>query len=105
MITFSFGLAEDISAVISGEYAGSKEKLIYGIFNTPVNAIGASAICAYSLNSIMEVFNGFFKEQENFNSNWLRVPSYKVIIVLTRFTRRVREYARIYVACSCNGVL
>lgn len=74
MITF----AEDISAVINGEYAGKSEQLIYGVFNTPVNAIGASAICAYSLNDIMDAFNGFFKEQENFNSNWLRVPSYKV---------------------------
>lgn len=70
--------SEDVSALVDGEYVGKPNQLIYGVFNTPVNAIGASAICAFSMNDIMSTFNGDFKYQENFYSNWLRVPNYKV---------------------------
>ncbi|XP_065225498.1 semaphorin-1A-like isoform X2 [Planococcus citri] len=75
---FYFDEIQDISAVVHGEYAGISEQLIYGVFNTPVNAIGASAICAFSLGDIFDAFNGYFKEQENFNANWLRVPAHRV---------------------------
>lgn len=69
------------------------EQLIYGVFNTPVNSIGGSAICAFSLRSIIATFNGPFKEQENMNSNWLPVAKSKVSIFYTRsfFGTRKRD--------------
>lgn len=48
------------------------------MFTTPANSIGGSAICAFGMNQILEVFQGPFKEQETINSNWLRVLPEKV---------------------------
>lgn len=63
--------------------ANGPTKLIYGIFTTPSNSIGGSAVCAFSLDSIMNIFDGgAFKEQENMNSNWLKVPQSKVSQIL-----------------------
>ncbi|KAI4477462.1 hypothetical protein M0802_014710, partial [Mischocyttarus mexicanus] len=66
------------SEVTEGLYAGNRTRLVYGVFTTPVNSIGGSAICAFSMNSVLEVFQGAFKEQETINSNWLRVPTERV---------------------------
>ncbi|XKL63079.1 hypothetical protein PGB90_005443 [Kerria lacca] len=75
---FYFNEIQAISDIIDGEYIGVSEQLIYGVFNTPVNSIGGSAICAFSLRSIIATFNGPFKEQENMNSNWLPVAKSKL---------------------------
>lgn len=69
---------ESTSDVTEGFYAGNRTRLVYGVFTTPVNSIGGSAICAFSMNSVLEVFQGAFKEQETINSNWLRVPAERV---------------------------
>lgn len=69
---------ESTSDVTEGRYGGKSARLVYGVFTTPVNSIGGSAVCAFSMDSILEVFQGAFKEQETINSNWLRVLPEKV---------------------------
>jgi semaphorin 6 len=64
---------------VEGRYNSEESKrIIYGIFTTPINAIGGSAICAYQMSDILRVFEGSFKHQESINSNWLPVPEDKV---------------------------
>ncbi|KAK9497889.1 hypothetical protein O3M35_003793 [Rhynocoris fuscipes] len=78
---FYFNEIQSTSEIVEGNYGsnGKLTKLIYGVFTTPSNSIGGSAVCAFSLDSIMSVFDdGTFKEQENMNSNWLSVPPSKV---------------------------
>lgn len=52
--------------------------MVYGIFTTPTNAIGGSAVCAFSLQDIADTFEGNFKEQSGINANWLPVKPEKV---------------------------
>ncbi|KAG5329524.1 SEM1A protein, partial [Acromyrmex charruanus] len=75
---FYFNEIQSTSDVTDGRYAGKSARLVYGVFTTPVNSIGGSAICAFSMDNILEVFQGAFKEQETINSNWLRVLQEKV---------------------------
>ncbi|XP_021930955.1 semaphorin-1A isoform X2 [Zootermopsis nevadensis] len=75
---FYFNEIQSTSDIIDGSYGDHVEKLIYGVFTTPVNSIGGSAVCAFSVKSILETFEGPFKEQETMNSNWLAVPGLKV---------------------------
>lgn len=77
---FYFNEIQSTSEIVEGMYGSNgPTKLIYGIFTTPSNSIGGSAVCAFSLDSIMNIFDeGAFKEQENMNSNWLKVPPSKV---------------------------
>jgi len=49
--------------------------MIYAVFTTPENSIGASAICAFSLPDMVKAFDGPFKGQTSEDSNWLPVPS------------------------------
>lgn len=73
-----YPIAEATSDIVAGEYAGSSDDLVYAVFNTPVNSIGGSAICAFSMKRLMETFDGPFKEQDGMNANWLPVPPSKV---------------------------
>ena len=57
---------------------GRRERLLYGVFTTPVNSIGGSAICVFSMDAISATFDGPYKEQETMNSNWLPVPALRV---------------------------
>ncbi|XP_034934112.1 semaphorin-1A-like isoform X2 [Chelonus insularis] len=75
---FYFNEIQSMSDVIEGVYDGRHNQLIYGVFTTPVNSIGGSAVCAFSMKSVLDVFQGAFKEQETINSNWLRVLPEKV---------------------------
>ncbi|XP_076175638.1 semaphorin-1A isoform X3 [Ptiloglossa arizonensis] len=70
---FYFNEIQSTSDVTEGVYAGERDRLVYGVFTTPVNSIGGSAVCAFSMKNVLEVFQGAFKEQETINSNWLRV--------------------------------
>lgn len=54
------------------------DKMFYAVFTTPMNGLYGSAVCAFTLDSINEVFNGKFKEQETSSSAWLPVLSSKV---------------------------
>lgn len=65
---------EATTQIIDREYNGEKNSLIYAVMNTPVNAIGGSAICIFTLSSILKAFEGPFKAQKDINSNWLPVP-------------------------------
>ncbi|XP_029677618.1 semaphorin-1A-like isoform X2 [Formica exsecta] len=75
---FYFNEIQSTSDVTDGRYAGKSARLVYGVFTTPVNSIGGSAVCAFSMDNILEVFQSAFKEQETINSNWLRVLPEKV---------------------------
>ncbi|XP_066598820.1 semaphorin-1A-like isoform X2 [Prorops nasuta] len=75
---FYFNEIQSTSDVTEGLYGGERSRLVYGVFTTPVNSIGGSAVCAFNMSSILEVFQGAFKEQETINSNWLRVLPEKV---------------------------
>ncbi|PNF31376.1 Semaphorin-1A [Cryptotermes secundus] len=75
---FYFNEIQSTSDIVEGTYGDHVEKLIYGVFTTPVNSIGGSAVCAFSVKSLLETFEGPFKEQETMNSNWLAVPGLKV---------------------------
>ena len=61
----------DIQATTSFIRDG-QDQVVYGVFNTPDNAIAGSAICAFKLSDITESFEeGPFKNQADSNSNWL----------------------------------
>ena len=55
--------AEATSEIISGEYGGQDNRLVYAVFTTPRNSISASAICAFRLRDLLDTFEGAFKEQ------------------------------------------
>ncbi|XP_063238903.1 semaphorin-1A-like isoform X10 [Bacillus rossius redtenbacheri] len=75
---FYFNEIQSTSEIVHGRYGQQAEEMIYGVFTTPVNSIGGSAVCAFSLRSILGSFEGPFKEQETMNANWLAVPTLKV---------------------------
>ncbi|KAI4798715.1 hypothetical protein KUCAC02_020536, partial [Chaenocephalus aceratus] len=56
---------------LQGTFYLPELELLYGIFTTNVNSIAASAVCAFNLSAISQVFNGPFKYQENSRSAWL----------------------------------
>ncbi len=50
------------------------DRLVYGVFTTPDNAIAGSAVCAFRLTDVSKSFDeGKFKGQASPNSNWLPV--------------------------------
>jgi len=58
---------------------GQTDKIVYGVFTTPGNAIAGSAICSFRLSDIRHAFDeGPFKGQATGNSNWLPVRSEEV---------------------------
>lgn len=63
---------------MKGVYNGRGSQIIYGVFTTPTNSLGASAICAFRLDDIKAAFDGQFKGQDDANANWLPVPNSKV---------------------------
>lgn len=69
---------ESTSKIIEGSYQNKSHEVIYGILTTPINAIGGSAVCMYSMKDILWAFEGSFKSQENIDANWLPVPASKV---------------------------
>ncbi|XP_071446047.1 semaphorin-1A-like isoform X4 [Hetaerina americana] len=75
---FYFNEIQSTSEIIEGNYGDRKAKLIYGVFTTPINSISGSAVCAFTMEDILDSFEGPFKEQETMNSNWLAVPVTKV---------------------------
>ncbi|CAG7838408.1 unnamed protein product, partial [Allacma fusca] len=61
-------------------------EMLYAVFTTAPNSIGGSAVCAFSVDSIRRAFEGPFKGQASYNSNWLPVPSKEVPDDLGRCT-------------------
>lgn len=67
---FYFDELQATSDVIDGIYGNDRDALMYTVMNTNDNAIDGSAICVYSMNSILEAFEGKFKNQRDVNSVW-----------------------------------
>ena len=63
---------------VSGTYGDQEETVLYGVFNTPPNSIGGSAVCSFRLADISAAFEGQFKEQRNTGDNWLAVDPHRV---------------------------
>ncbi|GBP15407.1 Semaphorin-1A, partial [Eumeta japonica] len=77
---FYFDEIQSSSELISGVYGSGngKNDILYAVFSTPQNAIGGSAVCAFSMRDIVDTFEGPFKDQETMNSNWLPLEREKV---------------------------
>ncbi|XP_066532605.1 semaphorin-5A [Hoplias malabaricus] len=60
---------------LQGTFFLPELELLYGIFTTNVNSIAASAVCAFNLSAITQVFSGPFRYQENSRSAWLPYPN------------------------------
>ncbi|KAG5268744.1 hypothetical protein AALO_G00215970 [Alosa alosa] len=60
---------------LQGTFFLPELELLYGIFTTNVNSIAASAVCAFNLTAVTQVFSGPFKYQENSRSAWLPYPN------------------------------
>ncbi|CAL4126343.1 unnamed protein product [Meganyctiphanes norvegica] len=78
VVPFYFDEIQSSSNVISGIYGEKQDEIIYAVFTTPYNSIPGSAVCAFSMRSILDTFEGAFKEQETQDSNWLAVHHSKV---------------------------
>ncbi|CAB3240755.1 unnamed protein product [Arctia plantaginis] len=77
---FYFDEIQATTEVINGMYgkSASKNDIMYAVFTTPQNAIGGSAVCAFSMRDIIDAFEGTFKGQESMNSNWLPLEKEKI---------------------------
>lgn len=77
---FYFDEIQATTELINGIYgkSSSKNDIIYAVFTTPQNAIGGSAVCAFSMRDIIDAFEGPFKGQESMNSNWLPLEKEKI---------------------------
>ncbi|CAG0903903.1 unnamed protein product [Cyprideis torosa] len=71
---FYFDEIQGVTDLVSGSYAGEKREMIYATFTTGPNAIPGSAVCAFSLQDIYNVFEGPFKHQESPGSSFWSVP-------------------------------
>jgi semaphorin 6 len=58
-----------------GTYGDELDAIVYGVFTTPPNSIGGSAVCSYRLR---DIFAGQFKEQRSTSDNWLSVEPHRV---------------------------
>ncbi|XP_074851087.1 semaphorin-6A isoform X4 [Carettochelys insculpta] len=52
--------------------------IVLATFSTPYNSIPGSAVCAYDMVDIANVFTGRFKEQKSPDSTWTPVPDERV---------------------------
>ena len=59
-----------VSDVVEGTYGGRTFHIIYGLFNTPINSIPGSAVCAFDMDDILQVFEGPFKEKNSISRMW-----------------------------------
>jgi len=75
---FYFDEIQDISKLIKGKYGEELDTIVYGVFTTPPNSIGGSAVCSYRLRDISDIFAGQFKEQRSTSDNWLAVEPHRV---------------------------
>lgn len=83
---FVFLNVEDTSDILNTALTGIVDPIVYGVFNTPVNAISGSAVCMFNISDVIETFMGSFKDQEAMDSNWLpvkKVPTCFVFYVRT----------------------
>merc|ERR1711899_534630 len=62
---FYFDEIQDISTLVSGRYGDDEETVLYGVFNTPPNSIGGSAVCSFRLKDISSAFDGLHHHHHN----------------------------------------
>lgn len=67
---FYFDEIQATSDIVDGIYGNDRDALVYTVMTTNDNAIDGSAICVYSMNSILAAFEGRFKTQRDVNSVW-----------------------------------
>ncbi|CAG9807458.1 unnamed protein product [Chironomus riparius] len=70
---FYFDEIQATSDVVDGIYGNDRDALVYTVMTTNDNAIDGSAICVYSMNSILAAFEGRFKGQRDMSSVWRSV--------------------------------
>ncbi|VVC34315.1 WD40/YVTN repeat-like-containing domain,Sema domain,PSI domain [Cinara cedri] len=70
---FYFDEIQGTSDILSTALTGIDDHIVYGVFNTPVNAISGSAVCMFNMSDVINTFMGSFKDQEAMDSNWLPV--------------------------------
>ncbi|CAL8121906.1 unnamed protein product [Orchesella dallaii] len=73
---FYFNEIQSTSVMLPVSQLGSE--VVYGVFTTGVNSITGSAVCAFKMRDILDVFDGRFKAQQSANMHWLPVPPEKV---------------------------
>uniref|UniRef100_G3P618 Sema domain, transmembrane domain (TM), and cytoplasmic domain, (semaphorin) 6D n=1 Tax=Gasterosteus aculeatus TaxID=69293 RepID=G3P618_GASAC len=56
----------------------NQKPAVVGVFITQTNSIPGSAVCAFYMDDIEEVFSGKFKEQRTSDSSWTPVPDEQV---------------------------
>nr|XP_046909276.1 semaphorin-5A-like isoform X1 [Dermatophagoides farinae]XP_046909278.1 semaphorin-5A-like isoform X1 [Dermatophagoides farinae] len=61
---------DEIQSVDLINYGGTPT--LYAIFNTPQNSIHGSAVCAFTMDSVLEAFRGPFKYQPSSSHLWER---------------------------------
>lgn len=67
---FYFDELQATSSVVEGIYGNDRDDLMYSVMTTNDNAIDGSAICVFSMRSILEAFEGSFSNQRDINSVW-----------------------------------
>uniref|UniRef100_A0A8C8R6T7 Semaphorin-6A n=1 Tax=Pelusios castaneus TaxID=367368 RepID=A0A8C8R6T7_9SAUR len=71
---FYFNILQAVTNVIRI----SGHDIVLATFSTPYNSIPGSAVCAYDMLDIANVFTGRFKEQKSPDSTWTPVPDERV---------------------------
>ncbi|XP_067425215.1 semaphorin-6A isoform X3 [Emydura macquarii macquarii] len=71
---FYFNILQAVTDVIHI----SGHDIVLATFSTPYNSIPGSAVCAYDMLDIANVFTGRFKEQKSPDSTWTPVPDERV---------------------------
>ncbi|XP_017941568.1 semaphorin-6A isoform X2 [Manacus vitellinus] len=71
---FYFNILQAVTDVI--HFNG--RDVVLATFSTPYNSIPGSAVCAYDMIDIANVFTGRFKEQKSPDSTWTPVPDERV---------------------------
>nr|QKE59545.1 semaphorin-like protein [Oryctes rhinoceros nudivirus]WAQ80079.1 semaphorin-like protein [Oryctes rhinoceros nudivirus]WDA64522.1 semaphorin-like protein [Oryctes rhinoceros nudivirus]WDA64638.1 semaphorin-like protein [Oryctes rhinoceros nudivirus]WDA64758.1 semaphorin-like protein [Oryctes rhinoceros nudivirus] len=69
---FYFDELQTMSDIVTIQFGFIKTlHIVYGVFTTPTNAIGGSAICMFDMDQIQNSFTGSYKHRQNIDSNWL----------------------------------
>ncbi|XP_017662807.1 PREDICTED: semaphorin-6A isoform X5 [Lepidothrix coronata] len=71
---FYFNILQAVTDVI--HFNG--RDVVLATFSTPYNSIPGSAVCAYDMIDVANVFTGRFKEQKSPDSTWTPVPDERV---------------------------
>ncbi|KAM9824188.1 sema domain, transmembrane domain (TM), and cytoplasmic domain, (semaphorin) 6C [Neosynchiropus ocellatus] len=71
---FYFDVLQSVTSVLQL----NQRPAVVGVFTTQANSIPGSAVCAFYMDDIQEVFNRKFKEQRSAEATWTPVPEEQV---------------------------